>query len=60
MERQEGYWRRFEKTGDVMDYLNYTACTRESFPEDEEVEDDDWDAHRELDGSVGYADRGLR
>ena len=27
MERQEGYWRRFEKTGDVMDYLNYT-CLR--------------------------------
>ena len=60
MERQEGYWRRFEKTGDVMDYLNYTACTRESFPEEEEVEDDDWDAHPDRGGYVGNAERGLR
>lgn len=23
------YWETFTKTGNVMDYLNYTACTRE-------------------------------
>lgn len=29
MKKRESYWRRFEKTGDIRDYLNYTACTRE-------------------------------
>lgn len=29
MKKWESYWKRFEKTGDVRDYLNYTACTRE-------------------------------
>lgn len=29
MMRWEKCWKRFEKTGDIRDYLNYTACTRE-------------------------------
>ncbi|MBQ9119093.1 MAG: hypothetical protein IJY09_03425 [Lachnospiraceae bacterium] len=29
MKTWESYWKRFEKTGDIRDYLNYTACTRE-------------------------------
>lgn len=24
------YWKRFEQTGAISDYLNYTACTSES------------------------------
>lgn len=24
------YWKRFEQTGAIEDYLNYTACTSES------------------------------
>lgn len=24
------YWERFEQTGAIIDYLNYTACTSES------------------------------
>ena len=28
MGKQENYWRRFEQTGGVLDYLNYTACAR--------------------------------
>lgn len=24
------YWKRFEQTGAITDYLNYTACTSES------------------------------
>ncbi|BCN32312.1 hypothetical protein [Anaeromicropila herbilytica] len=23
------YWQQFEKTGNISDYLNYTACTSE-------------------------------
>lgn len=23
------YWEQFEKTGNISDYLNYTACTNE-------------------------------
>lgn len=25
----QDYWKRFVKTGNIYDYLNYTACTRE-------------------------------
>ena len=25
----QGYWERFVTTGNVYDYLNYTACTKE-------------------------------
>ncbi len=82
MRKQENYWRRFEQTGGVLDYLNYTACARESYgvpedyefparnglhdlaPEDDdeedEVEDDGWDAHREWDGTFGYANGRIR
>lgn len=82
MRKQESYWKRFEQTGGVLDYLNYTACARESYglPEDydvagshglrdlypdeydeeDEVEDDGWDAHREWDGAFGYADGRIR
>jgi hypothetical protein len=28
MKNQE-FWERFEKTGNILDYLNYTACTSE-------------------------------
>ena len=30
MKKWESYWKRFEKTGDIRDYLNYTACTKEN------------------------------
>ncbi|MDE7325711.1 MAG: hypothetical protein K2N63_05470 [Lachnospiraceae bacterium] len=116
MGKQENYWKRFEQTGGVLDYLNYTACAREpygsreaygsrepygslesygvaepySYPEEygmpgvsgmaesyhmpgvdgdmyqdeydeeDEVENDDWDAHREWDGAFGYADGRIR
>ena len=50
MEKREDCWKRFERTGGVMDYLNYTACTKESFPDEDEVEEDDWNGHRERDG----------
>ena len=58
MKKRDGYWKRFEKTGGVLDYLNYTACTRETFPEeeDDEGEDDDRGAHLEWDGAFGHAD----
>lgn len=55
MLKREGYWKRFEKTGDVRDYLNYTACTREMFLEDEE-RDNDRDNYRERNGIVIHAD----
>ena len=29
MVKNEEFWKRFEQTGDVKDYLNYTACTSE-------------------------------
>ena len=80
MKKRENYWKRVEQTGDVMDYLNYTACARESYgiPEeeeeagyerlhnrysdndDDEVEDDERDAYREWDGSIGNADGRIR
>ena len=77
MMKQDSYWKRFLHTGDVTDYLNYTACAREACrmaeeenpavryeePDDSpvddeeyEVEDDEWDAYREWDGSIGNAD----
>ena len=112
MGKQENYWRRFEQTGGVLDYLNYTACAREpynaresygslesygstepytypeeygmpgvinmaesyiipganwlrdvepcEYDEEDEVDYNDWDAHREWDGSFGYADGRIR
>ena len=27
--RNNDYWEKFTKTGDILDYLNYTACTAE-------------------------------
>lgn len=81
MKKQDSYWKRFVHTGDVTDYLNYTACAKEgckaaeekiggtsmeeikdSYPEDDsdvmfdeeyEVEDNERDAYREWDGSIG-------
>ncbi len=29
MKKRESCWKRFERTGDIRDYLSYTACTRE-------------------------------
>lgn len=82
MQKKDNYWKRFERTGGVADYLNYTACARECSDEPEEedldlmddldrysdrydsdedeVEDDEWNAYREWDGSVGNADRRIR
>lgn len=31
MRKEENYWRRFEQTGGVLDYLNYTACAKEPY-----------------------------
>lgn len=28
--KDNDYWKRFEQTGAISDYLNYTACTSES------------------------------
>lgn len=28
--KNNDYWKRFEQTGAISDYLNYTACTSES------------------------------
>ncbi len=28
--RNPEYWKRFEKTGNISDYLNYIACTDEN------------------------------
>ncbi len=28
--KNNDYWKRFEQTGAILDYLNYTACTSES------------------------------
>ncbi len=27
--KNNDYWERFAKTGNILDYLNYTACTAE-------------------------------
>ena len=27
--RNKDYWEKFTKTGNILDYLNYTACTLE-------------------------------
>jgi hypothetical protein len=27
--RNKNYWEKFEKTGNILDYLSYTACTVE-------------------------------
>ncbi len=27
--RNKDYWEKFTKTGNILDYLNYTACTSE-------------------------------
>lgn len=29
MVKAQEYWKQFEQTGDIRDYLNYTACTSE-------------------------------
>lgn len=29
MVKAQEYWKLFEQTGDIQDYLNYTACTSE-------------------------------
>ena len=29
MVKAQEYWKLFEQTGDIRDYLNYTACTSE-------------------------------
>lgn len=31
------YWKRFEQTGAITDYLNYTACTSESASQNIEI-----------------------
>ncbi|HHT97545.1 MAG TPA: hypothetical protein GXZ90_06595 [Clostridiales bacterium] len=28
--KNRGTWKQFERTGDILDYLNYTACTCET------------------------------
>lgn len=33
MMKAQEYWKQFELTGDIRDYLNYTACTSEGIRE---------------------------
>lgn len=37
MESKE-FWKKFEKTGDIRDYLNFTACTSESEQVEQQTE----------------------
>lgn len=39
--KNNDYWKRFEQTGAIADYLNYTACTSESAIQNIEPEADD-------------------
>lgn len=41
MVKNEEFWKVFEQTGDIKDYLNYTACTREREPETKKETRDD-------------------
>lgn len=36
--KNNDYWKRFEQTGAISDYLNYTACTSESANQNIELE----------------------
>ncbi|MFU0827170.1 MAG: DUF4240 domain-containing protein [Lachnoclostridium sp.] len=62
--RNEKYWERFEKTGNIMDYLNYTACTAEELHQLLSVDikeggDNDDNSLSNGDGFIGHAYRGL-
>lgn len=63
--KNDEYWKQFEKTGDVLDYLNYTACTCEetmlytSLAINESKEGDYYADinYGDRNGFVGHADR---
>lgn len=62
--RNERYWERFEKTGNIMDYLNYTACTAEELNQMlsidiEEGGNSDDNSLSNGDGSINHAYWGL-
>ena len=56
------YWEKFVKTGNVHDYLNYTACTRQDqygqmTGDFEEGEPRSGDYNSNRNGPEGYANR---
>lgn len=62
--RNKDYWERFEKTGNILDYLNYTACTAEELNqllsiENEEGGNSDDGSRSDGNGFVGHAYWGL-
>lgn len=59
-----GYWERFEKTGNINDYLNYIACTCEDLNSSVLNKNEEGGCISDSiicnrDGFVGHADWGL-
>jgi len=62
--RNKNYWERFEKTGNILDYLNYTACTAEELNqllsiENKEGGNNDDSSLSNRDGFIDHAYWGL-
>ncbi|NMB42864.1 MAG: hypothetical protein GX995_01875 [Clostridiales bacterium] len=58
----QDYWEKFVKTGNVYDYLNYTACTRQDkygqmTGSYKEGEPKSGDYNSDRNGPEGYANR---
>ncbi|WFR56600.1 hypothetical protein QA584_23760 [Anaerocolumna sp. AGMB13025] len=39
--RNKDYWEKFSKTGNILDYLNYTACTVEELNQLLSIDDEE-------------------
>lgn len=62
--RNYDYWEKFAKTGNILDYLNYTACTAEELNQllsiaDEEGGNSDDGSLSDGDGFIDHAYWGL-
>ncbi|WMJ90034.1 hypothetical protein [Anaerocolumna sp. MB42-C2] len=62
--RNKDYWEKFTKTGNILDYLNYTACTLEELNQllsinIEEVEYSDDSSLSDGNGFIDHAYWGL-
>lgn len=56
--RNEESWNRFERTGAIKEYLNYTACTNEKpFERKKENNDYDPDSYSNRDSASNNANR---
>ncbi len=58
------YWEKFAKTGDILDYLNYTACTAEDLTQllSREIKEGGYSDDSNLcdgDGLIDHANWGL-